>query len=150
MVHPVEDGEQPTADFVDAHAGIQQSGSRAVAASRCSYTIKEKSKLVLAICTLASNGVSILQACPLFGSPHQYYYRFKKAAKAANNLEANDVFVHCKVNGTARKIHPGRPSIRASVLEDLMQYIVRREHVVFRSAAAWFIMKHPACCRTLC
>jgi hypothetical protein len=76
MVHPVKDGEQPTTDFVEAHAGVQQSGSPAVAASRSLYTIKEKRELVHAICTLASNGISIRQACPLFGLLHQYYYRF--------------------------------------------------------------------------
>ena len=76
MVHPVEDGQQPTADFVDAHAGVKQSGSRAVTASRQWYTIKEKRESVQAICTLASNGISIRQACPLFGLLHQYYYRF--------------------------------------------------------------------------
>ncbi len=123
MVHPVEDGEQPTSDFVDAHAGLQQSGSHAVAASRRSYTIKEKHELVQAICILASRGVSIHQACPLFGLPHQYYYRFKKAVKAANDLKANEVFVHYKVNGTTRKIHPGRPSIPASVCDNLTQFM---------------------------
>jgi hypothetical protein len=112
MVHLVEDGEKSTAGFVDAHAGVQQSGSRDVAASRCQ-----------AICTLASKGVSIYQSCPLFGLPHQHYYRFKKAVKVANDPEANDVFVHYKVKGTTRKIHPGRPSILASVRDDLTQFI---------------------------
>ena len=74
MVHPVEAPEQSPADLVDAHLG-----ARALAVSRHSYTIKEKRKLVQAISTLLSKGASIRQACPLFGLPHQYYHRFKKA-----------------------------------------------------------------------
>jgi len=61
MVHPVKDGEELTTDFVDGHAGVQQSCSRAVAMPRHSHTIKEKHELVQAICTLASKGVSIHQ-----------------------------------------------------------------------------------------
>ncbi len=118
MVHPVEAPEQSPADLVDAHPG-----AHALAVSRHSYTIKEKHKLVQAISTLLSKGASIRQACPLFGLPHQYYHRFKKAVKAVDDLKkANNVFVHYKVNGSARNMHPGRP------------------HVVFRSAASWFIM----------
>ncbi len=113
MAHPVEEGEELPAFVLDGHAGMQQSRSRAVSVTRRSYTIKEKREFVQAICTLASNGVSIRQACPLLGLPHQYYYRFKKMVEAAGELEENDVFIHYKVNGTARKIHPGRPSILA-------------------------------------
>ena len=109
MVRPVEVCEQHTAepivDFVDAHTN----GAHAVAVSRRSYTIKEKRELVQAISALASNGVSIRQACPLFGVPHQYYYRFKKVVKVVDDLEASGVFVPYRTNGTARKIHPGRP-----------------------------------------
>jgi hypothetical protein len=61
MVHPVKDGDELSANFVDGHAGMQQSRSRAVAVVRRSYTIKEKCKLVQAICTLASKGISIRQ-----------------------------------------------------------------------------------------
>jgi hypothetical protein len=61
MVHPVEDGEELTTDFVDSHTGVQQSRSRAVAVVRRSYMIKEKRELVQAICMLASKGVSICQ-----------------------------------------------------------------------------------------
>ena len=119
MVHPVEAPEQSPADLVDAHPG-----ARALAVSRRSYTVKEKRKLVQAICTLLSKGVSIRQACPLFGLPHQYYHRFKKAVKAADDLEkANNIFVHYKVNGSTRKIHPGRPSILSAVRDDLQQFI---------------------------
>ena len=73
--------------------------------------MKEKHKLVQAIRTLVSNGISICQACPLLRLPHQYYYRFKKVVQAVDELKRNKLFVHYKVNGTARKLHPGRPSI---------------------------------------
>ena len=119
MVHPVEAPEQSPADLVDAHPGAQ-----ALTVSRRSYTIKEKRELVQAISTLLSKGASIRQACPLFGLPHQYYHRFKKAVKAADDLEkANNIFVHYKVNGSTRKIHPGRPSILSAVRDDLQQFI---------------------------
>ena len=56
--------------------------------------------------------------------PHQYYQHFKKAVKAADDLEkTNNVFVHFKVNGSTRKIHPGRPSILSAVHDDLQQFI---------------------------
>ena len=61
MLHPVEDGKELTTDFVDGHAGVQQSRSRAVAVVRRSYMIKEKLELVQAICMLASKGISICQ-----------------------------------------------------------------------------------------
>ena len=103
----------------DAHPG-----AHALAVSRRSYTIKEKCELVQAISTLLSKGASIRQACPLFRLPHQYYHRFKKAVKAADDLEkANNIFVHYKVNGSTRKIHPGRPSILSAVRDDLQQFI---------------------------
>ncbi len=119
MVHPVEAPEQSPADLVDAHPG-----ARALAMSRCSYTIKEKCKSVQAISMLLSKGASIRQACPLFGLPHKYYHRFKKAVNAADDLEkSNNIFVHYKVNGSTRKIHPGRPSILSAVRDDLQQFI---------------------------
>ena len=123
MVHPVEDGKEPTTFVVDDHADMQQSGSLAVAVSRRSYSIKEKRELVQAIHTLVSNGVSIRRACPLLGLPHQYYYRFKKVVQATDELERNELFVRYKVNGTARKLHPGRPSILASIRDELTQFV---------------------------
>ena len=129
---------------MDAHLG-----AHALAMSRHSYTIKEKRELVQAICMISSKGLSICQAFALFGLPHQYYHRFKKAVKAADDLEkANNIFVHYKVNGSTRKIHPGRPSILSAVRDDLQQFIAATRTVVFRSAAAWFVMKHPACSQT--
>jgi len=59
MIHPVEDGKEPTAFVVDGHADMQQSGSLAVAVSRRSYLIKVKRELVQAIRTLVSNDISI-------------------------------------------------------------------------------------------
>ena len=119
MVHPVEAPEQSPADLVDAHPG-----AHALAVSRRSYTIKEKREQVQAISTLLSKGASIRQACPLFGLPHQYYHRFKKAVKAADDLEkANNIFVHYKVNGSTRKIHCGQLSILSAVRDDLQQFI---------------------------
>jgi hypothetical protein len=123
MVHPVEDGKEPTTFVVDGRADMQQSGSLAVVVSRRSYSIKEKCELVQAIHTLVSNGVSIRRVCPLLGLPHQYYYRFKKVVQAADELERNELFVHYKVNGTARKLHPGWPSILASVHDELTQFV---------------------------
>ena len=44
-------------------------------------------------------------------------------------MKANNVFVHYKVNGSTRKIHPGRPSILSAVRDDLQQFIaVTRTH----------------------
>ena len=85
MVPPtvIEDCQDPAAD-VDGNAGVQESGSHTVTTSRRSYSIKEKRELVQAICTLVSSGVSIPQACSLFGLPHQYYYCFKNVLKTVD------------------------------------------------------------------
>ena len=78
MVRPVKVCEQHTAEPIVDFVGTHADGTHAVAMSRRSYTIKEKRELVQAISALASNGVSIWQACPLFGVPHQYYTASKK------------------------------------------------------------------------
>ena len=83
----------------------------------------EKRELVQALCMLVSNSISICRACPQFVLPHQYYYRFKKTVEAADKLEQNEIFIHYKVNGTSRKLHPGQPSILAPVRDGLMQFV---------------------------
>ena len=113
---------------------MQQSGSLAVALSRHSYSIKEKCKLVQATCTLVSNGTSICRACPLLGLPHKYNYRFKKVVQAADELERNTQFMHYKVNGTARKLHPSCPSILASIHDKLTQFVAVSSRMVHYKA----------------
>ena len=147
MVPPtvIEDGQEP-ADGVDDNTGVQESGSRTVTASRHSYSIKEKRELVQAICTLVSTGVSLRQACLLFGLPHQYYYCFKKAVKTADDLEKSRLFVHYKCSGGARKLHPGRPSILASIRNDLTQFVAETRA---RSIQVSSRMVHHEACRLL-
>ncbi|KAL3800202.1 hypothetical protein HJC23_001123 [Cyclotella cryptica] len=92
--------EQSPADLVDTHPG-----ARALAVSRHSYTIKEKQELVQAIHTLLSKGFSIHQTCPLFGLPHQYYYRFKKAVnKAVDDLEKANSGKHVSQAENAQEV----------------------------------------------
>jgi hypothetical protein len=143
MVHPVEDGKEPAAFVVDGHADMQQSGSLAVAVSRRSYSIKEKRELVQAIRTLVSKGFSIRRACPLLGLPHQYYYRFEKVVQVADELERKELFVHYTVNSTARKLHPGRPSILASVRNELTQFVAATRTRGIQVSSR--MVRHEAC-----
>jgi hypothetical protein len=59
----------------------------------------------------------------MVGLPHQYYCRFKKAVKTADDLKKSSVFIHYKCNGGARKLHPGRPSILAIIHNDLSKFV---------------------------
>jgi hypothetical protein len=76
--------------------------------------------------------------------PHQYYYRFKKVVQAADELERNELFVHYKVNGTARKLHPDPPDILTSVHDELTQFVAAmRTHGTHVSSC---MVHHEAFC----
>jgi hypothetical protein len=43
-------------------------------------------------------------------------------------LEKSDVYVPYKINGSARKIHPGAPSLLRVIQDDLSQFVLRARH----------------------
>ena len=95
---------------------------------RRSYPIKEKRDFIHAIDTIVTTGVSCRVACSRVGLSHTYYTRFKKAIAKVEGLEKSDVYVPYKTNGSARKIHPGAPSLLSIIQCDLSQFIVRAKH----------------------
>ena len=58
----------------------------------------------------------------MVGLPHNYYPRFKKVTKKVDNLEQDAGYVPFKTNGTARKIHPGCPSLLQAIQEALSRF----------------------------
>jgi hypothetical protein len=92
------------------------------ASLRKSFSVKEKREYVLAIDDLIARGSSRRQACAMVNLPHNYYPRFKKVMKKIDDLD-NAGFVPFKTNGTARKIHPGRPSLLQEIREDLSRFV---------------------------
>jgi hypothetical protein len=65
----------------------------------------------------------------MVGLPHNYYPHFKKVIKKLNDLEQDAGFVPFKTNGTACKIHPGRPSLLQAIQEDLSRFVFKiRQH----------------------
>jgi hypothetical protein len=59
----------------------------------------------------------------MIGLPHQYYSCFKNAIKTADDLEKSDTFVHYKISGAARKLHPGHPSVLTVICDKLNQFV---------------------------
>jgi hypothetical protein len=65
----------------------------------------------------------------MVGLPHNYYLCFKKVVKKLEDLEQDAGFVPFKINGTARKIHPGHPSLLQAIQEDLSCFVFEiRQH----------------------
>jgi hypothetical protein len=88
-----------------------------------SFSVKEKREYVVAIDALVVEGASRQQACLMVGLPHNYYPCFKKVIKKLDDLEQDAGSGPFKMNGTARKIHPGRPSLLQAIQEDLSHFI---------------------------
>jgi len=146
-----QDGQEPALALnqENGHLVYQENGlvnnhaPNGVTILRRSYSIKEKRDIVQAVQTLAANGVSVHQACSMVGLPHQYYYRFKKAVKTADDLEKSGVFIHYKCNGGARKLHPSRPSILAAILDNLSKFVC--ETRVQGIQVSTHMVRHEAC-----
>jgi len=93
-------------------------------ARRRSFSIKDKRDFVHKIDIIISTGVSHRQACVRVGLPYLYYAHFKKARQKVEHLENRDVYVPFKTNGTACKIHPGRPSLLYAIKDDLACFVL--------------------------
>ena len=79
-------------------------------AVRRSYELKEKRFVVQQIDALISSGHSRCNACQILGIPPLYYRRWKRLVLKVHDVNSTDDFVSYNTKGTARKIHPGRPS----------------------------------------
>ena len=90
---------------------------------RKSFSIKEKHKYIVAINALIAIGASCRQACAIVNLPHNYYPGFKKVLSKIDELDKNDEYVPFKMNGTARKIHPGNPSLLQDICIDLSRLV---------------------------
>jgi hypothetical protein len=66
-----------------------------------------------------AGGLSQCKAYSLTGIPHYYYRQFKVTIKKVNDIQNGDSLAPSKTNGTARKIHPGRPSTLGIIWEEL-------------------------------
>ena len=84
--------------------------------------------MVHAIDSIVATGVSRREACSRVGLCHSYYARFKKVIAKVDALEKSDVYVPYKINGSARKIHPGAPSLLSIIQDDLFQFILQARH----------------------
>ena len=90
---------------------------------RKSFSLKDKRDFVLAIDSMVSTGMSRRQACYHLGLSPMYYTRFKKVIETVDALEKSVTFVPYKTIGTARKIHPGHPSILQAIKQDLSRFV---------------------------
>ena len=90
---------------------------------RRSFSLKEKREVVRTVDTLVSHGNSFRKACDAFGILPIYYRRWKAVLQNVEELEVEDLFRSFNLNGTARKIHPGRVSILAPVREELSAFV---------------------------
>ena len=90
---------------------------------RKSFDIKDKRNAIQKIDALVSAGFSQHQACLGVGIPPLYYRRWVKVLKKVDVMNAGDVYVSNKTNGTARRIHPGQKSILAGIGSQLNRFI---------------------------
>ncbi len=93
---------------------------------RKSYTIKEKREFVNAVDALIAKDIPRRKACVILGLHPNYYSRFKKVVAKVDALEKSDGFVAHRTNGTARRIHPGRPSLLSVIKDDLSRFIFEK------------------------
>jgi len=70
------------------------------------------------------NGVSCAAACHQFGIVPLYYHHWRKTVAKVDELKKNGGFVAFNTNGSARKIHPGRPGCLVPTKEHLSAFIV--------------------------
>ena len=109
-------------DFPELHAD-EPTLLDCESALRKSFSVKKKYEYVVAFDVLMAKGASHQQACLMVGLPHNYYPCFKKVIKKLDYLEQDAGFVPFKANGTARKIHPGHPSLLQAIQEDLSHFV---------------------------
>ena len=98
-----------------------------------SYSINDKRESIQVIDTLVSIGISYREACSCVGLPHMYYTHFKKVVEKFETLEKSDVYIPYKMNGSARKIHPGHSSLLTTIQEDLAHFIMQARQAEFRA-----------------
>ena len=90
---------------------------------RKSFSLKEKRESVRDVDAIVATGLSRRNACLQLGVPHGYYARFKKAIALAQSLQNSAAFLPYNFNGTARKIHPGPPSVLDQIKDDLIRFV---------------------------
>ena len=92
---------------------------------RRSFSIKEKREYVQAVELVLYNhpGMSARQACGVIGFSPVYFVRFKKILKKVDAIVQGEGIVSHKINGAARKIHPGRASVLSAVQDDLSRFV---------------------------
>jgi len=93
---------------------------------RKSFSIKEKRKYVHAVDILVAKNISRCKACSILGLNPVYYTCFKKVFARVDDLENSDGFVPYNTNGTAHRVHPGRPSLLSVIKDDLSHFISKR------------------------
>jgi hypothetical protein len=67
----------------------------------------------------------------------------KKVVETADDVEKSGVFIHYKCNGGERKLHPGCPSILATIHDDLCQFVCETRAQGIQGT--WYTMRHAAC-----
>ena len=107
---------------------------------RRSFSLKEKREVVRTVDTLVSHGHSCRNACDAKGILPIYYRRWKAVLQNVEELEVEDLFRSFNLNGTARKIHPGRVSILAPVQNCLPLFSICVNRV-FNAPTAWWVGK---------
>jgi hypothetical protein len=75
-----------------------------------------------------------------------YYERFKKAIEKVESLENGTVYIPYKTNNSARKIHPGPPSLLSAIKDDLARFVVQARH---RGIQVSTRMIHQEACRLI-
>lgn len=92
-------------------------------AVRKSYELKEKRFVVQQIDALISVGHSRRNACQILGIPTLYYRRWKQLISKVFDVNSTNEFVSYNTKGTARKIHPGRPSALSVIRPQMKEFV---------------------------
>jgi hypothetical protein len=92
---------------------------------RRSFSLKEKREYVQAVELVLSNhpGMSTRRACSVIGLSPVYFVCFKKVLKKVDAIDQGEAIVAHKINGAARKIHPGRENVLSAVHDDLSRFV---------------------------
>ena len=101
--------------------------------ARKSFSIKDKREFILSVDSIVSTGASRREACTRLGLPHMYYERFKKAIEKVESLENGTGYIPYKTNNSARKIHPGPPSLLCVIKDNLLILLCRQGTEEYRS-----------------
>ena len=92
-------------------------------AVRRSYELKEKWFVVQQIDALISSRLSHCNACQILGIPTLYYRRWKQLISKVFEVSSTNEFVSYNTKGTARKIHPGRPSALSVIRPQTKEFV---------------------------